>query len=107
MNAHEDPSVKSERLNLRLTSESSQLIRAAAVLSGQDVTSFVVNAALERARAVIVEDSVVRLSALDGRDLAAAIERDAVPVPQLVELLRRAGKSRAPETSDSLADLVQ
>lgn len=107
MNTPEDPSVKSERLNLRLTSESTQLIRAAAVLSGQDVTSFVVNAALERARAVIVEDSVVRLSALDGGDLVAAIERDAVPVPQLVELLRRAGKSRASVTSEALADLVQ
>lgn len=107
MSTPEDPSVKSERLNLRLTSESTQLIRAAAVLSGQDVTSFVVNAALERARAVIVEDSVVRLSALDARDLAVAIERDAVPVPQLVELLRRAGKPRASVTSDALADLVQ
>lgn len=82
------------------------MIREAAVLSGQDVTSFVVNAALERARAVIVEDSVVRLSALDGRDLAAAIERGAVPVPQLLELLRRAGKPHSSAVSDSLSDLV-
>ncbi len=106
MEIHGDSSVKNERLNLRLTSESSQLIREAAVLSGQDVTSFVVNAALEQARAVIVEDSFVRLSALDARDLATAIERDAAPVPQLVELLRRAGRSRASDLSDSLADLV-
>lgn len=106
MEIHGDSSVKNERLNLRLTSESSRLIREAAVLSGQDVTSFVVNAALEQARAVIVEDSFVRLSALDARDLATAIERDAAPVPQLVELLRRAGRSRASDLSDSLADLV-
>lgn len=106
MNALGDSSVKSERLNLRLTSQSSQLIREAAVLSGQDVTSFVINAALERARAVIMEDSVVRLSASDAQDLAVAVDREAVPVPQLVELLRRAGEARSADVSDSIADLV-
>lgn len=85
---------KSDRLNVRLTSDANQTIREAASLAGQDITSFVLSAALDRARSVIAEDSLVRLSAIDARDLAAALESDASPVPQLMELLRRAIPSR-------------
>lgn len=90
----EDGSTKSERLNLRLSVESDQLIRQGATLSGQDVTSFMLSAALDRARSLVIEDSLTRLGPRDARDLVDAIDREASPVPQLVELLRRAGIAR-------------
>lgn len=81
--------VKSARLNMRLTPHADGIIREAAAIAGQDVTSFMLSAALDRARALLIEDSLVRLSPRDARVLADAIDRDAAPIPQLVELLRR------------------
>jgi uncharacterized protein (DUF1778 family) len=81
---------KAERLNLRVSRDADRLIREAAMLSGQDLTSFVISAALDRARAVIAEDSIVRLSSADAQGLLDAIAQDPAPVPQVVELLRRA-----------------
>jgi hypothetical protein len=44
---------KSARINLRLNPESLETIRAAASVQQQDLTSFVLGAAMERARAVL------------------------------------------------------
>ena len=87
--AKSQSAAKSARLNMRLTPHADGLIREAAAISGQDVTSFMLSAALDRARALLIEDSLVRLSPRDARALANAIDHDAVPIPQLVELLRR------------------
>ena len=106
MDMPEDRTTKSERLNLRLCAEADQLIRQGATLSGQDVTSFMLSAALDRARSLVIEDSLVRLGPRDARDLADAIDRGASPVPQLVELLRRAGDARGATHSSALTSLV-
>ncbi len=53
---------KSARINLRLNPESLETIRAAASAQQQDLTSFVLGAAMERARAVLAEDRLVRLT---------------------------------------------
>lgn len=98
---------KSERLNLRLSPESDGLIREGATLSGQDVTSFMVSAALDRARSLIIEDNLVRLSPVDARDLIQAIDRETSPVPRLVELLRRTKDDRRSMGSDALSALVE
>ena len=87
--AKSQSAAKSARLNMRLTPPADGLIREAAAISGQDVPSFMLSAALDRARALLIEDSLVRLSPRDARALANAIDHDAVPIPQLVELLRR------------------
>ena len=102
----EDRTTKSERLNLRLSAESDQLIRQGATLSGQDVTSFMVSAALDRARSLVIEDALVRLSPVDARDLIQAIDRETSPVPQLVELLRRTKDDRSSMGSGALSALV-
>lgn len=106
MKMPQNQTTKTERLNLRLSPESDRLIREGATLSGQDVTSFMMSAALDRARALVIEDSLVRLSPLDARDLSDAIDREAVPVPQLVELLRRAGDARNTLNDDDLSAWV-
>ena len=53
---------KTERLNLRCSEQAVALLREAAELQGQDLTSFIMSASLDRARAVLTEDRVLRLT---------------------------------------------
>lgn len=64
---------RSARINVRLSEESLATIRAAAALQGQDLTSFVLGAALDRARTVIITDNVLHLSESDARKLGTAL----------------------------------
>ena len=76
------------RINMRIEEENLELIREAAAANGQDMTSFVLGAALDRARAVVLEARVTRLSAAEAARFEAALDSDAEPAPELVELLR-------------------
>jgi predicted nucleotidyltransferase/uncharacterized protein (DUF1778 family) len=53
---------KDQRLNVRLSADALDQIKEAAALSQQDVTSFLLGAALERARSVLAQDRLLRLS---------------------------------------------
>lgn len=66
-------STRSARINVRLSDESLATIRAAAALQGQDLTSFVLGAALDRARTVIIKENVLHLSESDARKLGIAL----------------------------------
>lgn len=81
-------STKSERLNLRCSEDALALLREAAELQGQDLTSFVLSASLERARAVLAEDRVLRLSPAEVLQLEQALDADPAPSPQLAALFR-------------------
>jgi uncharacterized protein (DUF1778 family) len=74
---------------MRVAEPNLELIRDAAAANGQDLTSFVLGAALERARAVLLTDRVTRLNAVEAAALEAALESDSPPPPALVELLRQ------------------
>ena len=82
---------KSERLNVRLSPEALATIREAAEVQQQDVTSFVLGAALERARAVLAEDRLLRLTPHEVNQLERALDEEPQVVPQLASLLRRFG----------------
>lgn len=86
-NALPDPSPdslrRSERLNVRLSPEALSTIREAAAVQQQDLTSFVLGAALDRARSVLMEDRLMRLTPHEVKQLEDAIERD----PQVNEVL--------------------
>lgn len=82
---------KPERINLRLSSESLATIKEAASAQGQDVTSFMTGAALDRARAVLAEERLLRLTPHEVNQLEAALEKEPEVVPQLMSLLRRFG----------------
>ncbi len=82
---------KTERLNVRLTAEALETVREAAAVQQQDVTSFVLGAALERARAVLAEDRLLRLTPHEVNQLEQALDRDPAVVPQLAQLFRRVG----------------
>jgi uncharacterized protein (DUF1778 family) len=80
---------KSARINLRLNPESLETIRAAASLQQQDLTSFVLGAALDRARMVLAEDQFLRLTSHEVNQLERALDADPEVVPQLRALMRR------------------
>jgi uncharacterized protein (DUF1778 family) len=84
---------KSERLNLRVSAEALETIREAARVQQQDVTSFVLGAALERARAVIAEERLLRLTPHEVNQLEKALDAEPQVVPQLAALLRRVGSA--------------
>lgn len=82
---------KSERINMRISSKSLDQLRNAAELSQQDLSAFVLDAALAKARQVILEDQVIlTLSEADAKQLLEAINQPPKPNSALAELFRRA-----------------
>lgn len=79
-------SAKSERLNLRCSVETVATLRDAAEVQGQDLTSFILGAALDRARSVLAEDRLIRLAPEEVLQLEAALEASPTVVPQLARL---------------------
>lgn len=82
---------KDQRLNVRLSSDALAQIKEAAAISQQDVTSFLLGAALDRARTVLAEDRLLRLTPHEVIQLEKALDREPEVVPQLQALLRRFG----------------
>jgi uncharacterized protein (DUF1778 family) len=80
---------KSARINLRLNPESLETIRSAASVQQQDLTSFVLGAAMERARAVLAEDRLLRLTPHEVNQMERALDSEPQMVPQLQALIRR------------------
>jgi uncharacterized protein (DUF1778 family) len=88
------PEAKSARINLRLSPESLDTIRAAASVQQQDLTSFVLGAAMERARAVLAEDRILRLTPHEVNQLERALDAEPEVVPQLRAFIRRITEDR-------------
>lgn len=83
-------SAPKSRINMRVSEENLALIKSAAEENGQDMTSFVLGAALDRARAVVLQAHVTRLSASEAERFEAMLEREPREIPALRELLERA-----------------
>ena len=82
-----------KRLNMRISEDNRELLRDAARAQGQDLTSFVLGAALDRARSVLVQDSLTRLTQDEAASLDAALSREPESIPAIAELLRLANDS--------------
>lgn len=78
------------RINMRLAPSALETIREAAEAQQQDVTAFVLGAALDRARDVVTAERITRLTAAETRDFEAALEREPRVIPELAEMIRRA-----------------
>ncbi len=76
------------RINMRIDEENLALIKEAAAANGQDMTSFVLGAALDRARSVVLETRVTRLSPSEAARFEAALDAEPRVIPELAELLR-------------------
>jgi uncharacterized protein (DUF1778 family) len=85
---------KSERMNVRLSPDALETIRAAASVQQQDVTSFVLGAAMERARAVLAEDRILRLTPHEVNQLEKALDSEPEVIPQLRAFLQRISGDR-------------
>jgi uncharacterized protein (DUF1778 family) len=90
----DEQKTKSERLNLRASADAVSTIREAAALQGQDMTSFMMGAALERARIVLAEDQLLRLSPQAVLQLERALDREPEAIPQLSALFKKYGADR-------------
>lgn len=90
---------KSARINLRLNLEALETIRLAASVQQQDLTSFVLGAAMERARVVIAEDRLLRLTPHEVNQLERALDAEPEVNPQLKAFIQRLDVNREAATS--------
>jgi len=81
--------LKTERLNLRISEESRFMLTAAAELQQQDVTSFVLGAAMERAREVHLQDTLLKLTPHEVNQIDQALSEPAAASKPLADLVRR------------------
>lgn len=80
---------KTDRLEMRLTTEQKELLERAAAISGQAVTGFALSHLLDTARDVIERHERTTLSLRDGRRFLDILETNATPAPALVAAARR------------------
>jgi uncharacterized protein (DUF1778 family) len=78
--------VRSRRIDVRVTHEQDALIREAASAAGQTVTAFLLTAAEERARSVLDERRHLIMSNRAFAALAAALDAPGEHVPAMGEL---------------------
>ena len=64
------PAERSARVSMRIAPDALETIREAAILQQQDITGFVLGAAMDRARAVVLEERKLR-ARLEERALRA------------------------------------
>ena len=89
------PTVKSHRLDARLTAEQKETLEHAAALVGSTVSGFVVQAALANAREVLVQEQLLVLSAQDSQALADALASPAAPNAALERAVAAYGRTLA------------
>ncbi|MGO1943984.1 MAG: DUF1778 domain-containing protein [Ancrocorticia sp.] len=81
--------MKNSRIALRTSEETKAQLQEAARVTDQDLSSFILDAANTRARDVLMEDRVLRLSDADLDVLEAALDSPPDPSPALVELFHK------------------
>ena len=78
---------RSDRLNMRVSPEALSTIREAAAAQQQDVSSFVLGAAMEHAREVLLRDRVLRLTPRELDQVDAALDAEPQAIPELAALI--------------------
>lgn len=78
--------LKEARFEARLSEEQNELLRWAAETRGTSLTSFVLEAALDRARALERDERITRIPADAGKEFLAWLDEPARLVPELSPL---------------------
>lgn len=100
-----DNSRRSERLNVRLSTDALLTIREAASVQQQDLTSFVLGAALDRSRSILMEDRLMRLTPHEVGQLEDSLDRDPEVNEVLAARIRRIRqRNGAPLAADTPVD---
>lgn len=89
---------KTERINLRCSPENARILREAAEVQGQDLTSFMVGTAIDRARQILTEHHALFLSPEDVRLLEDALADDS-PSAELAALFRKVTRTTPASTA--------
>lgn len=79
---------KTERISARVPEEVYETLTRAANLVGSTVNQFLVQSALDRARQVIEEENIIRLSGESARKFFEAIENPPEPNDKLIAAFR-------------------
>jgi uncharacterized protein (DUF1778 family) len=85
-------SERTGRINMRVSERQERLLRAAADLTGETITGFVLSAAAERAEAVLERAERIDVNAEAFKRFVAALDEPAKDMPAL----RRYAKKRSP-----------
>ena len=94
--------MKSERLNIRLSEEARDLLRSAAELQQQDLTSFILGPALENARAIVLQDMLVKLSPVEVNQIERALDEPSTASKPLADLIARVRTGQGAEAATPL-----
>jgi uncharacterized protein (DUF1778 family) len=78
---------RSERINMRITSDSLQTLREAAAYQQQDLSAFVLGSALENARAVLLQEHILKLTPHEINQLERALDAPTVVAKPLADLI--------------------
>lgn len=81
--------IKTSRIEVRTSAETKVRLQEAVHITGQDLSSFVLDAANARARSVLIEDRLIRFSDKDLEQLESALNSTNEPNPILVEMFRK------------------
>ncbi|HKO04072.1 MAG TPA: DUF1778 domain-containing protein [Candidatus Acidoferrales bacterium] len=84
-------SLRSEKLDLRLTHKAKEALRAAAAASHRSVSEFVLESALARADEALADRRTFVLSAAQWKEFLAALDAPPRPLPRLRRLLEEPG----------------
>ncbi|MHB1564814.1 MAG: type II toxin-antitoxin system TacA family antitoxin [Leptospirillum sp.] len=79
--------LKHARMEFKTTDDVKELLSKAAALSGVDLTSFVINTAADRARAVLADHSVLKLTAEEHARFLSLLDNPPQPTKGLVDLM--------------------
>jgi uncharacterized protein (DUF1778 family) len=77
---------RTKRIDVRVTDAQDAVIREAAKLTGETVTSFLLSAAVQRARDLLEERRHLTMTAVSFRSLADALDEPGEPVAEFREL---------------------
>jgi uncharacterized protein (DUF1778 family) len=80
---------KDQRLNLRISEQANRELRRAATLNQQDLTSFILGAALEKARSIFTSELAVTLSPQEFQTLERILRTDTAPTSDLIDLMNQ------------------
>ncbi|MGN6425705.1 DUF1778 domain-containing protein [uncultured Leifsonia sp.] len=86
--------MKTERINIRLSEEARDLLRDAAELQQQDLTSFILGPALENARAILLQAALLKLTPLEVNQIEQVLDSPAVASKPLADLIQQVRSSQ-------------
>jgi uncharacterized protein (DUF1778 family) len=82
---------RSEKLDLRLTSEAKRALQAAAAASHRSVSEFVLESALARADEALADRRTFGVNSTQWKAFMAALDAPVRPLPRLERLLKEPG----------------